>query len=205
MKTHPARLLILVPEYEQQAYRRSLTAIDDALVVHHQHRDWRFDLRPRVEFTTGKRPGGYGAALLRLAADLEAGYTVMLVEPRRFLDDLEQAARQHASAKDLPEIERAVLVIARHAAFRIVDLLATPDRQTRANRSILAGRKRDVRPRRGEPDGLNVQRGLPVPRAELFWHTVRYETVDAAEAARAREAWSRWCHRNRPSLPRVAA
>ena len=204
MKNHPAKLLILFPIYEARDYRRQLTAIDDALVVHRRP-DGAFllELRPMVKLTT-RGASSYAAALLRLAADLEAGHTVMIVDRDQFLGDLERLAREHAGTKDQDAVERAAQVVAERTTFQIRDHLDTDDSQYHANRTIIAARQRRTKADRNESNGLNCMHGIPTPRAEQLWHVLRHEWCDPRTTAAGTAAWERWCGQNRPDMPRVA-
>ena len=106
MKIYPNKLLILFPMYAPVDYRYHLTAIDDALVIHRSAAgEYQFELRPMTKLSaTGAN--SYAKTLVRLAADLEAGYTVVIVERDRFLADLEALARVQ-TGKDMDAVELA--------------------------------------------------------------------------------------------------
>lgn len=202
MKTYPNKLVILFPIYEAVDYRHKLTAIDDALVVHRRARgDYQFELRPMLKLTA-RGHSSYGNALHRLAIDLEAGHTVLIVDRDRFLGDLETLARQHATAKNKQAVERAVQVVTERTTFQIRDHLDTDSSQYRANRMLIAARQRRTKPDRHESNSLNCRNGIPTPRAEQLWNVVRHELTDARDNHAGRAAWERWCDRNRPDMPR---
>ncbi len=201
MKTHPAKLLILFPIYEARDYRRQLTAIDDALVVHRRP-DGAFllELRGMVKLTT-RGANSYATALIRLAADLETGHTVIIVDRDQFLADLERLAREHAG-KDGQAVERAAQVITERTAFQVRDHMDTDDRQYQVNRFVISKRERRTKARPHESSGLNCMHGIPTPRAEQLWHVIRHELCDPRTNAAGTAAWERWCGQNRPDMPR---
>ena len=175
MKTHPARLIILFPIYEPRDYRRCLVAIDDALVVHRDPGDtFLLELRPMAKLT-GRGANTYTAALLRLAADLEAGYTVMIVDRDQFLSDLEALAREHAAASDCDAVERAVQVITERTTFQIRDHADSSNSESLTARLIIAARERRTRADPHEGTSLNCMHGIPTPRSEQLWNVLRYE------------------------------
>lgn len=205
MKKHPARLIILFPIYEPRDYRRYLVAIDDALVVHRNANDaFLLELRPMAKLT-GRGANTYTAALLRLAADLEAGYTVMIVDRDQFLSDLETLAREHAAASDRDAVERAVQVVTERTTFQIRDHADSSNSESRIARIIVAARERRTKPSPNEGNSFNCQRGIPTPRSEQLWHVLRHEWCDPRANTAGMAAWERWCARNRPDMPKAVA
>ncbi len=200
MNLYPAKLKILFPMYQAKDYRHHLIAIDDTLVVHRRV-DGEFLLQLDPLRKLGAR--SYARCLIDLAADLEAGYTFMIVDRDRFLTELETLARKHATAKERDEVDRAAHVIAERTQYRIRDHLDASV-QYKATRMIIASRARRTKANPGESSGLNCQRGIPTPRSEQLWHTVVDELCDVRTVHRARAVWQRWTRANRPSIPSTA-
>lgn len=205
MDTHPPKLLVIFPIYTPKEYRRHLTAMDDALVVH-QRADGRFqlELRPMVKLTT-KGQRSYGAMLRQLAADLEAGFRVVIVDRDQYLGDLERLAREHATDKDREAIERAAQVVATRTRHQILDSLFKAPAEYLFGRMLLSQRERRTKVRKGEQAGLNMMHGVPTPRSEQLWHSLRHQWCGPRENAAGRIAWEKWCHANRPDMPRTDA
>lgn len=205
MTTHPPKLIVLFAIYAAQDYRRHLSAIDDALVVH-RSADGRFQLElRRMVKLTAKGASGYGAFLQRLAADLEAGYRIVIVDRDTFLSDLESLAREHATDKDRDAIERAAQVVAERTRFQILDHLFDAPAQYRMGRMILAGRERRTKAKKDEQNGLNCMFGIPTPRAEQMWHSLRHQWCSPREEGAGKKAWENWCRANRPDMPKADA
>lgn len=204
MKTHPTKLLILFPMYTPVEYRHRLDAIDDALVVHRRvSGEFQFELRPMIKLSA-RGASSYGAALQRLATDLEAGYIVVVVDRDRFLADLEALAREHAIAKDRGAVECAAQVIAERTTFQIRDHLDSSAAQYRVNRMLVASRARRTKAYPHESNGLNCQNGIPTPRTEQLWHLIRHELTSPRDNQAGMAAWERWCRGNRPDMPWTA-
>lgn len=203
MDTHPPKLVIIHAMYEAREYRRHLTAIDDSLVVH-RHGDGRFqlELRPMVKLTA-RGAKSYGAALRQLADDLETGHRAVIVDRDTFLGNLERHARAHATDKDRAAIERAAQVITERTRFQVLDSLFEAPAEYRMGRMLLAGRERRTRANRGEQDGLNCMCGIPTPRTEQLWHSLRHQWCSPRGNAAGRAAWESWCRANRPDMPKV--
>lgn len=203
MVTHPTKLIVIFAIYAAKGYRRHLSAIDDALVVHRSV-DCRFrlELRPMVKLTA-KGASSYGTILRRLAADLEAGYRIVIVDRDTFLADLESLARAHATDKDRDAIERAAQVVTERTTFQILDHLFDAPVEYRMGRMILAGRERRAKADRNEQDGLNCQLGIPTPRSEQLWHSLRHQWCSPRDEGAGKKAWQDWCRANRPNLPKV--
>ncbi len=199
MQFHPTKLIVIFPMWQAKDCRRHLFAVDDALVVHHHLGEFQLEHRP-IEKLRTRGVHSYGAAFLRLAADLEAGYRFVIVDRNRFLRDLEYLAREHAVEKDRSEIQRAAQVIAaRHA--QIDDHLRTADSEYLFGRVILGQRERRTKVRKGEQAGINMQCGVPTPRSEQLWHSLRHEWCSPRDQQAGMAAWKRWCQWNRPAMP----
>lgn len=205
MDTHPPKLLVIVPMYTPKEYRRRLTAIDDALVVHHRA-DGRFqlELRPMVKLSA-QGQHSYGTTLHQFAADLEAGYRVVIVDRDQYLGDLERLARDHASDKDREMIERAAQVIAERTRHQILDSLFEAPAEYRFGRMILSQRERRTKADKHEQSGLNCMYGIPTPRSEQLWHSLRHQWCTPRGNAAGRKAWENWCRANRPAMPKADA
>lgn len=202
---HPPKLLIMFPIYTPVEYRRQLTALDDALVVHH-HADGRFqlDLRPMIKLTTrGQR--SFGAALRQLAADIEAGYCVIIVERDQYLADLERLARANATSRDRDAIERAVQIVMERIDRQVFDNLFDSPREYLVGRMLTARQPRRTKANKHETPGLNCMFGIPTPRTELLWHTLRHQWCSPRIGSAGRVAWYNWCRANRPPLPTADA
>lgn len=205
MDTHPPKLLVIFPMYTPKEYRRHLTAVDDALVVH-QRVEGRFqlELRPMVKFAVrGAR--SYGAMLRQFAADLEADYRVVIVDRDQYLGDLERLAREHATDKDREAIERAAQVIAERTRHQILDSLFKAPAEYLFGRMLLSERERRTKVRKGEQAGLSMMFGVPTPRSELLWHSLRHQWCGPRGNAAGRTAWEKWCGANRPAMPKADA
>lgn len=205
MDTHPAKLVVIHPMYEAREYRRHLVAIDDSLVVHHSA-DGRFqlELRPMVKLTT-RGAKSYGAALQQIARDVETGHRVIIVGRDRFLADLEQLALDHATDKDRDALERAVQLITERTRHQVWDSLFDAPWEYQIGRTLLAGRQRRTRPDKNELSGLNCMFGIPTPRTEQLWHSLRHQWCSPRIQSAGRAAWENWCRANRPAIPKVAA
>lgn len=204
MKTHPPKLLVLFPMYEPRNYRHHLVAIDDALVVHRSSPiEYQLELRPMVKLSA-KGQNSYGQSLLRLAADLEAGYIVVVVDRDQFLSDLESLARRHVAPKDLDAIERAAQVVGERTTFQIKEHDDTDNAQYEINRRLVASRRRRTKADPHEREGLSCIAGIPTPRAEQLWNAMRHELTDVRSNQAGKAAWQRWAGRNRPDMPREA-
>ena len=205
MVTHPTKLIVIFAIYAAKGYRRHLSAIDDALVVHRSvDGRFRLELRPMVKLTA-KGASSYGTILRRLAADLEAGYRIVIVDRDTFLADLESLARAHATDKDRDAIERAAQVVTERTTFQILDHLFDAPVEYRMGRMILAGRERRTKADRNEQDGLNCQLGIPTPRSEQLWHSLRHQWCSPRDEGAGKKAWQDWCRANRPDMPKVDA
>lgn len=201
MNTHPPKLIVIHPIYSASGYRQHLTAIDDSLVVHH-HADSRFqlELRPMVKLTA-RGASSYAAAIQQLANDLQTSHRVVIVGRDGFLADLEQLARQHATDKEREEIERAAQIIAERARYQILDSLFEAPIEYKMGRMILAARERRTKANKNEQSGLNCMFGIPTPRAEQLWHSLRHQWCSPRDNAAGRVAWEEWCRANRPPMP----
>jgi len=201
VNTHPPKLIVIHPIYSASGYRQHLTAIDDSLVVHH-HVDSRFqlELRPMVKLTA-RGASSYAAALQQLAIDVETSHRVVIVGRDGFLADLEQLARQHATDKEREAIERAAQIIAERGRYQILDSLFEAPVEYKMGRMILAARERRTKANKNEPSGLNCMFGIPTPRAEQLWHSLRHQWCSPRGNAAGRVAWEEWCRANRPPMP----
>ena len=47
--------------------------------------------------------------------------------------------------------------------------------------------------------------GIPTPRTELLWHTLRHQWCSPRINSAGRVAWYNWCRANRPPLPTADA
>lgn len=205
MVTHPPKLIVIFAIYAAKGYRRHLSAIDDALVVHRSvDGRFRLELRPMVKLTA-KGSSGYGTVLQRLASDLEAGYRIVIVDRDTFLADLESLARAHATDKDRDAIERAAQIVTERTTFQILDHLFDASVEYRMGRMILAGRERRTKADRNEQDSLNCQVGIPTPRSEQLWHSLRHQWCSPRDEGAGKKAWQDWCRANRPDMPKVDA
>ena len=197
---HPAKLLVLFPIWEVRGNRRQLVAIDDALVVHHRAGDFQLELRPMARLrSTG--PHGYATILRRLATDLTAGYRIVIVERDAVLAELERLARERTKGQACDAVEHAMQVIAERIRYQIDDHLRPAAPEYLFGRMILAARERRTKARPGEAPGLNMRHGVPTPRSEQLWHSLRHEWCSPRDQQAGRAAWERWCERNRPALP----
>ena len=196
MLHHPDKLIVLMPMYEAIEYRRTLIALDDALVVHIAP-DGQFLLHLRPMQKLG--PRSYVACFAGIAADLAAGYALALPEPERFFADLEALARQYGSAKDHAAIERAAHAIAERTRYQVRNVLEG-DIHHQVGRMIIVARERRTKTDRNERDGVNCQRGVPTPRSEQLWHSLRSEWCDVRTSQRGKAAWERWAQHNRPDM-----
>jgi hypothetical protein len=205
MVTHPPKLIVIFAIYAATDYRRRLSAIDDALVVHRSV-DGRFslELRPMVKLTA-KGSSSYGTVLQRLAADLEAGYRIVIVDRDTLLADLECLAREHATGKDRDAIERAAQVVAERTQFQILDHLFDAPAQYRMGRMILAGRERRTKANKNEQNSLNCMFSIPTPRSEQLWHSLRHQWCTPRAEGVGKKAWQDWCRANRPNMPKIDA
>ncbi len=205
MVTHPPKLIVIFAIYAAKDYRRYLSAIDDALVVHRSvDGRVRLELRPMVKLTA-RGASSYGAVLQRLAADLEAGYRIVIVDRDTFLANLESLALEHATASDRDAIERAAQIIAERTPFQIFDHLFDAPVEYRMGRMILGGRKRRTKADRNEQNGLNCMFGIPTPRSEQLWHSLRHQWCTPRDEGAGKKAWQDWCHSNRPDMPKIGA
>lgn len=204
MNTHPPKLIVIHPIYSAHGYRQHLTAIDDSLVVHH-HADGRFqlELRPMVKLTA-RGASSYAAAIQQLATDVQTSHRVVIVGRDRFLADLEQLARQHATDEEREEIERAVQIITERTRYQILDSLFEAPVEYKMGRMILAARERRTKADKNEQSGLNCMFGIPTPRAEQLWHSLRHQWCSPRGNAAGRVAWEEWCRANRPPMPTAA-
>lgn len=203
MTRHPPKLIVLWPIYVAQDYRRHLSAIDDALVVHRSvDGRYRLELRPMIKLSA-RGASGYGTVLRRLATDLEAGYRIVIVDRDKVLADLESLAREHATDEDRDAVERAAQVVAERTQFQVLDHLFDAPVQYRMGRMILAGRERRTKARKNEQDGLNCLAGIPTPRSEQLWHSLRHQWCTPRDEGAGKKAWQDWCRANRPNMPRV--
>lgn len=202
MDTHPPKLVVIHPMYTAREYRRHLTALDDSLIVH-RHADGRFqlELRPMVKLKA-RGAKSYGNALRQLAADLESGYRAVIVDRDRFLADLEQLAGEHATDKDREDIERAAQVIAERTRHQVWDSLFEAPAEYRMGRMLLAARERRTKADRNEQSGLNCQFGIPTPRTEQLWHSLRHQWCSPRGNSAGKVAWESWCRANRPDMPK---
>ena len=75
----------------------------------------------------------------------------------------------------LEAIERAAQVITERTRFQVWDSLFEAPAEYRMGRMLLAGRERRTRANRGEQDGLNCMCGIPTPRTEQLWHSLRHQ------------------------------
>ncbi|RSV19248.1 hypothetical protein [Sphingomonas sp. ABOLG] len=205
MVNHPPKLIVIFAIYGAKDYRRHLSAIDDALVVHRSvDGRFRLELRPMVRLTA-RGTCGYGTILQRLATELEAGYRMVIVDRDTFLADLESLAREHATESDRDAIERAAQVVAERTAFQIFDHLFDAPVEYRMGRMILAGRERRTKAERNEQDSLNCQFGIPTPRSEQLWHSLRHQWCTPRDEGAGKKAWQDWCRANRPDMPKIDA
>lgn len=201
MTPYPNKLKILFPMRELRDYRRHLVALDDTFVVHRRS-DGEFLMQLDPLMKLGAR--SYAKCFIGIAADLEAGYTFMIVDRDQFLADIEALARKHAANKDRNAVERAAQLIAEHTRYRLRNHLEDGDDvQSQANRMVIASRARRTKCTGGEVQGLTQMWGIPVPRTEQLWHTIAGELCDVRAAHRARAAWQRWTRANRPPMPTI--
>ena len=201
MNKHPTKLIVMVPIYTVKNSRRILSAIDDAVVVHH-HADGRFDLghRPMVILT----PTGitsYAAALAHLADDLQRSHRIVMVDRDDVVANLVQQARDHATDQDRGAIEQAAQLIAERTTFQLFDHMFKGTSEYEISRQLIGMRERRTKPDRHEQPGLNLQCGVVTPRAEQLWHVLRHEWCSPRLEQEGRLSWEAWCRRNRPSLP----
>ena len=203
MDTHPPRLVVIHPMWTAREYRRHLTALDDSLIVHRQP-DGRFglELRPMVKLTA-RGAKSYGSALRQLAADLETGYRAVIVDRDNLLADLERLAREHATDKDRGDIERAAQIIAERTRHQVWDSLFDAPTEYRFGRMLLAARERRTKANRNEQNGLNCMHGIPTPRTEQLWHSLRHQWCSPRGNSAGKVAWETWCRANRPDMPKV--
>lgn len=200
MKTYPNKLLILFPMYVPVDYRYRLSAIDDALAVHRSPSgEYQFELRPMVKLAASGA-NSHASALARLAADLETGYTVVIVERDRFLADLEALARAHPG-KDKDAVERAAQIVAERTTFQVRDHLDCDSREHLVTRKLVAARPRQTKLGRDDRPGPNCIAGMPTPRTERLWHVIRDELADVRANQAGYAAWERWARQNRPDMP----
>lgn len=200
-RTYPDKLIILWPMHDAKEYRRTLSGVDDALVVHRRRDgEFVFELRPMAKLG----PRSYGKYLVGMAADLEAGYTLLVVSRDAFLDELQDLALRHAGPKEREDVERAAQVVAERTRNQILDHEAdASDDQHRFNAAIIASRARDTKFRPGQSNNLNCRFGIPTPRSEQLWHSFRDDLCDVRSSQRGYTAWERWTARNRPDMPKV--
>src|SRR5690242_16239084 len=131
MTPYPNKLKILFPMRELRDYRRHLVALDDTFVVHRRS-DGEFLLQLDPLMKLGAR--SYAKCFIGIAADLEAGYTFVIVDRDQFLADIEALAREHAANKDRNAVERAAQLIAEHTRYRLRNHLEDGDDvQSQAN------------------------------------------------------------------------
>jgi hypothetical protein len=202
VNVHPAKLVVLFPMFVPRDYRRHLTAIDDGFVVHvGADGTFRFQLRPLRRLG----PRSYGSAIIGLADDLESGHVVVIVGREGFVNALEPLAREHARPAEAKAVERAMAIVAEHTGRRLLDHLECgADPEHRLGRALVAQRARRTRARKGDrDDGVSCMHGIPVPRAEQLWHSLRSELCNVRTAQHAYAAWKQWVGRNRPDLPRA--
>ncbi|WNO53168.1 hypothetical protein [Stakelama saccharophila] len=200
MLHYPDKLRVLFPGYEVRDHRYHLVSIDNVLTVHRRPGgEFMFQLDPLQKLG----PRSYARCLIDLAADLQAGYTLIVVERDRFLFHLETAAREHAAKKDSDEVERCAHVILEHTHHRIRDHLdGSDDGMFRADRMMVGYRKRGSRDTQGGTGKWNVHNGIVTPRAEQLWHAIVRDLCDVRTSHRAFAAWDRWTKANRPPMPR---
>lgn len=72
-------------------------------------------------------------------------------------------------------------------------------------RYLLAARERRTKARKHEQSGLNCMYGIPTPRSEQLWHSLRHQWCSPRSNAAGRVAWENWCRANRPAMPKIAA
>jgi len=203
MTPYPPKLKILFPMRQLRDYRRHLVALDDTFVVHRRS-DGEFLMQLDPLMKLGAR--SYPKCFIDIAADLEAGYSFVIVDRDQFLADIESLARKHAANKDRDAVERAAQLIAEHTRYRIRNHREdSDDIQSRANRMLIASRPRRTKRTGGEVQGLTQMWGIPTPRTEQLWHTIAGELCDVRAAHRARAAWQRWTRANRPPMPTIAS
>lgn len=195
---HPAKLIVVLPMYEAADYRRRLTAIDDALVVHRRG-DGRFQFELRPMFRLG--PRSYAKWVIGLAADLEAGHVVIIVDRDAFLADIQRLAFEHVAECQRAAVERAIVILAERTRYQIQDHLDGEDDEARMRRRLIAKRPRRTTAKPYEQDGLNCIAGIPTPRAEQLWNSILGEWCDIRTNHHGRAAWERWARGNRPGMP----
>jgi hypothetical protein len=194
---HPAKLLVLDPVRTVKGYRRNLSALEATLMV---------ELTPDQRFTFALRetrklgPRSYARCLIDLAADLAAGYTIALAKPGVFLDELVDLARTHATAAQRDAVEAAALSIAERSHHQVRDVMDGDIHHTIGRSLILAreptrGRRRHDNVR----DSFNSIGGVPTPRTEQLWNSLRSEWCDVRTAQHAQAAWEEWAKRGRRS------
>lgn len=202
MNAYPNKLLVLFPIYKAVGFRHQLSAIDDALVVHRSPAgEYQLELRPMAKLSVGGA-SSYAKVLVQLTTDLEAGYTVVIVERDQFLASLEELARHHAG-KAGQAVERAAQVIAERTRLQIRDHLDGENPEFRTHCALLAARRRRTKVERWDRNGLGCHNGVLTPRAEMLWHVIRRELCDVRSNMAGMAAWERWRKRNRPDMPRA--
>lgn len=195
---HPAKLIVVLPMHEAADYRQRLTAIDDALVVHRRG-DGRFQFELRPMFRLG--PRSYAKWVIGLAADLEAGHVVIIVDRDAFLADIERLAFEHVAECQRAAIERAIVILSERTRYQIQDHLDGEDDEACMGRRLIAKRPRRTTAKPYEQDGLNCIAGIPTPRAEQLWNSILGEWCDVRTNQHGRAAWERWARGNRPRMP----
>ena len=199
---YPDKLICWFPEYVTRDYRRVLSGIDDALVVHRRRESFIFDLRERVRIAS---EAGYGKLLLSLAADLQANYAVSIIDRDMVLDDLVARATASATRATLPAIEAAVLTVTERTRYQLLEFRDGRTEQNRVGHMIVAARKRNTSVDHSQANGVNWQNGIHTPRSEQMWHSMAGEHLDPREYQMAKSAWEHWARRNRPPMPRLVA
>lgn len=199
--TYPDKLIVLVPMHKVQDYRRRLSAVDDAVVVHRRpDGQFVFELRPMASLS----PRTYGKYLVALAADLETGHTFIIVDRDQFIDDLQALALAHATAKEREAVERACRIVAERTRYQIRDHLDVSNAQHQLCCKMIVSAPRETKPNPRRRTDLNYRQGIPVPRSERLWNVIRDDLLDVRAAQQARAAWERWADGNRPDMPKVA-
>ena len=199
--TYPDKLIVLFPMHQPREYRRPLSAVDDALVVHRRpDGEWLLELRRMAKLG----PRRYASYLRQVAADLEAGYTLVIVDRDEFLEELTRLALANATAREREATERAAQIIDERRRFQTRNHDEALDIEHQFGRSLIASRERRTRAYAYEKNRntLNCRFGVPTPRSEQLWHSIRSDLCDVRTEQQGMIAWQRWTQRDRPDMPK---